>query len=229
MIFLITLIVTVALVVVLRTPIKQLPWLFYLVAIVATVLFLARGIMPLPAIIDKPFFVVMQKCLIAQALFVLVMYIGVFDTRSKVRMWLQPIRAELSIIACILALGHVVAYLGSFGVRIFAGGASYSGFMMASFCVSLALFALLLVLGVTSFEFLKRRMKTRSWVHLQYLAYAFYGLTYVHILLTLLPPALSGGNAALVSVIVYTVVFVPYVALRLRRKLIDDKLKGAVQ
>ncbi|HBT94627.1 MAG TPA: hypothetical protein DEB24_00195, partial [Coriobacteriia bacterium] len=192
MLFLITLIATVALTFLLKTPIKRLPWLFYLLAIVVTVVFLARGTIQLPAIIDRPFFMLMQKATLAEALFVVVMFIGVFDVKSKIRSWFQPIRAELSIFACIIALGHIAAYLTSFGVRIFVNSGSYNGFLLSSFVIALVLFALLLILGFTSFEVIKKRMKTKSWKKVQYLAYAFYALTYVHILLFLLPPAIGG-------------------------------------
>ena len=223
MVFSITLVSTIMLAFLLKKPIKQVPWLFYALAAIVTVLFLVRDVLSLPALIDRSFFLIMQKNYVAIALFVVVMYIGVFDSKSKVRMWLQPIRAELSIIACILALGHVVSYLGGFGARIIFGGTVYSGFLVASLFVSLILFALLLILGLTSFEFLKRRMTTKSWKRVQYFAYAFYALAFAHILLVLLPPALLGGNTAQISVAIYSVVFLPYFILRFRRLRIDRR------
>ena len=59
-----------------------------------------------------------------------------------------------------------------------------------------ALVVLLVVLGVTSFAFVKRQMSTASWKKVQKLAYPFFGLVYVHPLLMLLPSALHGGLAA---------------------------------
>ena len=79
------------------------------------------------------------------------------------------------------------------------------------------LFALLLVLGVTSFNFVKKRMRKESWKRVQMLAYPFFLLVYAHLLLMLLPAALKGGLAAQASVAVYSAVFVGYVSLRLYR------------
>jgi DMSO/TMAO reductase YedYZ heme-binding membrane subunit len=208
----------------LKVPIKRASWLFYLLAVAVVVLFLARGVVQLPAVIDQPFFFLMQKATLAEAIFVVVMLIGVFDVKSKIRVWFQPIRAELSIIACIITLGHIAAYLTSFGARILLNTTSYNGFLLSSFIIALVLFALLLVLGFTSFEIIKRHMKTRSWKKIQYLAYAFYFLTYVHILLFLLPPAIGGGVSAQISVVAYSVVFIGYCVLRLRRWRIDSKV-----
>ncbi len=224
MIFLITLACTVLFSFLLKQPIKRAPWLFYILAIVMTALFLARDVVQLPAIIEKPFFFIMQKATLAESLFIVIMFIGVFDAKSKIRSWLQPIRAELSIIACIIALGHIASYLTSFGVRILTNSSSYNGFLLSSFAIALVLFALLLVLGFTSFEFIKKRMKTKSWKKIQYLAYAFYALTYAHLMLFLLPPAIGGGVSAQISVAIYSVVFIAYFALRIRRWRIDSKM-----
>ena len=92
-----------------------------------------------------------------------------------------------------------------------------SGATLGALAVALVLFALLLVLGVTSFNFVKKRMRKESWKRVQMLAYPFFLLVYAHLLLMLLPAALKGGLAAQASVAVYSAVFVGYVSLRLYR------------
>ena len=87
----------------------------------------------------------------------------------------------------------------------------------------LALFALLVVLGVTSFNVVKKRMKKETWKRVQLLAYPFWGLVYVHLLLMLVPSALRGGAPAQMAVVVYSVVFVGYAVLRIRRAAIDRR------
>jgi DMSO/TMAO reductase YedYZ heme-binding membrane subunit len=218
MLFLCSLVGSVVFALALKKPIKHFPYVFYALAIALVVVFLGRDMVHLPALIDRPFFLVMQKCTLAEALFVVVMFIGVFAGTSPIRSYLMPIRAELSIIACLLAVGHIVAYLGSFGARILLGGTAYGGFVLASFCVSMILFALLIVLGVTSFDILKRKMGTRTWKRIQWFAYPFFLLTWVHALLFLLPPAVRGGGAAQVSIVIYSVVFVAYLVLRIRAR-----------
>lgn len=82
---------------------------------------------------------------------------------------------------------------------------------------------LLLVLGVTSFAFVKRRMRTDSWKRLQRWAYVFFGLVYVHLMLMLAPAASQGGEAAVASVVMHTVIFGAYAVLRVRRRSADRR------
>lgn len=78
----------------------------------------------LPRVVMGPLTLLMGKCVLSLALFVVVMYIGVFAKGSKVHQWLKPVRSELSIIACILACGHMAVYLGLLrsATRRHAGG-----------------------------------------------------------------------------------------------------------
>jgi DMSO/TMAO reductase YedYZ heme-binding membrane subunit len=197
-----------------RKPIKRYPFVFYGLAIALDVLFFARGAFFIPPLIDRSLLALMQRCLLAEAFFVIVMYIGIFSEKSRIRGYLAPIRAELSIIACYLALGHVVAYLGSFGAHVLISKTAYGVNLLVSFCISLVLLVLLILLGVTSFSFLKKRLKAKTWKRIQLLAYPFFILTYIHMLLFLLPAALQGGLAAQTSVICYSVIFAVYIIAR---------------
>lgn len=71
------------------------------------------------------------------------------------------------------------------------------------------------VLGIDSFEAVKKRMSTMRWKRLQRLSYLIFFLTYVHLALMLAPEAISGGSAAIVSAMAYTAVFGLYLVLRL--------------
>ena len=93
---------------------------------------------------------------------------------------------------------------------------------------AVVLLVLLVVLGVTSFAFVKRQMSTASGKKGQKLAYPFFGLVDVHLLLMLLPSALHGGLAAQASVAVYSVVFVGYALCRVGRALADKRAEDAV-
>ena len=86
---------------------------------------------------------------------------------------------------------------------------------------------LLLVLGVTSLQGVKRRMDAGTWKRLQKWAYVFFGLVYVHLMSILLPSALAQGMTARVSIAVYTVLFGLYAALRIARAVLDRKQKEA--
>ncbi|MEG0303871.1 MAG: hypothetical protein RR842_09985 [Gordonibacter sp.] len=221
MTFAIVLVITAAASLLLRNPLRKWPWLFYVLAVAVDVLFLAESFMPRS--VWSLLLTLVQKCMLPLALFAVVMFIGVFARDSKVGSWLRPVRAELSIIAWILSLGHMTVYLMSYVPRVLAGG-SLGGNVALSFVVALVLFALLLMLGITSFNGVKKRMKADSWKRVQLLAYPFFGLIYVHVLLMLLPSALHGGVAAQVSVAVYTMVFGTYAVLRVARAMKDRKI-----
>ena len=164
----------------------------------------------------------MQKCTLSLALFFVVMAIGAFPHAGAVGKRLRPIRAELSIMAWILSLGHMCVYLASYVPRI-AQGLGHSGSVLVSLSIALLLFALLFVLGVTSFRAVKRRMTRRSWTAVQRLSYLFFGLVFVHLMLMLAPAAMSGGLEALVSAAVYTALFSGYAVARIVRAYLDAK------
>ncbi|WP_225749158.1 ferric reductase-like transmembrane domain-containing protein [Paraeggerthella sp. Marseille-Q4926] len=223
MTFAIVLACTVAVCFALRNPLKKHPLLFYAAAVAIDVMFIAGSFVDLPRSVWLALFLLVQKCTLSLALFVVVMYIGVFASDSKIGLWLKPVRAELSIVAWILSLGHMAVYLESYLPRVMAGG-PFDVNIVCSFLVALVLFALLLILGITSFNIVKKRMHTETWKKVQTLAYPFFLLAYVHLLLMLLPSALRGGVASCVAVAVYSVIFVGYAVLRLARAVKNKRM-----
>ena len=117
-------------------------------------------------------------------------------------------------------------YLMSFAPRLLNGSAIDSGFLLF-FATAIALMALLLILGATSFKGVKRRMDATAWKRLQKWAYVFFGLVYVHLVSILLPAALLRGDTARTSIVVYTVLFGAYAALRIHRAMKDRKTRRA--
>ena len=204
----------------LRRPLHKAPVAFYALAVVLDVAYVVGIEGLLPRVAMGPLTLLMGKCMLSLALFVVVMYIGVFAKGSKAHQWLKPVRAELSIVACILACGHMAVYLASYAPRL---GSAMGANVVSALVVAVALLVLLLVLGVTSFGFVKRHMRTESWKRLQRWAYAFFGLVYVHLMLMLAPAASRGGEAAVASVAVYTAVFGAYAVLRVRRAWCDQQ------
>ena len=218
----IVIIVTIAVACLLRNPIKKAPMVFYGLSVAVIVLFFALSSLGAPRWVSLAFFWTIHKCLVPLALFILVMYIGVFSRTSKVSLWLRPIRAELSIIAWILTVGHVVAYLRSYLSPIFYGTALQTN-VFIGIIVAIILFVLLIVLGVTSFRAIKKNMSLQGWKNVQRLAYPFFAFTYIHLLCLLLPSAMRGGAAATISVVVYSVIFIAYFVLRIMRAVSDRK------
>lgn len=200
----------------LNKPLQHFPTAFYLVSIITTLLFVVSGFIDLPAFIDDPLFLLMRKCTLPLALFCVVMFIGVLPEKSLAKRTLKPIRGQLSIIAWVLSLGHMAAYAGLYVPR-FIGKGTPELHMAASFAVAVVLFVLLLVLGATSFDCAKKRMSALHWLRIQRFAYAFFALTYAHVLLALGPASLHGGAASQESIATYTAVFVSYALLRFKR------------
>ena len=216
MTFAIILVCSIAACFILRNPIYKWPMVFYVLAVVVNLTFISGSYFDMPRDVWIMFFLLIQKCTLSLALFIVVMYIGVLGKDSRIGHWLRPIRAELSIIAWILSLGHMAVYLESYVPRVLAGG-TFNTNLLVSFVVAIVLFVLLILLGVTSFNVVKKHMKTDVWMRVQKLAYPFFILTYAHLLIILLPSALRGAQAATITVAVYSVIFIAYIVLRLMR------------
>ncbi len=220
--FLITLACTTAACFLLRNPVKRFPVLFYVLATALDVLFLVGCFGLLPWFAWSGLLVLMRRCLLAFSLFTVVMLVGVLPAGSKARAWLAPVRGELSLVACILAAGHVGFYVASYAPRMLAGGAVEPA-IAASLALALVLLALLAVLGVTSLKSVRTRMASTPWKRLQRLAYPFYLLACAHVACSLLPAALHGGTAAQTSIVAYAAVAAAYLVLRLMRFAIDRR------
>lgn len=221
MYFVIVLVCTAVAVWVFRKPLKKAAVAFYAVGILLTALYVAGLFVDLPAFLSRPIFILMQKCTLALALFAVVMFIGVFPRDSRLGQGLRPVRTELSILACLLALGHMIVYLLAFIPRL---GVGMDAGLMVFIGTAVALMVLLAVLGVTSLGFVKRLMDARVWKSVQRWAYVFFGLIYVHLVSILLVPAMAGGQTAQISVAVYTVLMGAYAVLRIRRVLLDRRV-----
>lgn len=219
---LLLLLATCAAVMLLRNPIKRAPWLFYLLAFALDIILLLGTTYGWGEVVRGPFAFIMRKGALGVAVFIIVMYIGVLPRKSRVSLWLRPIRAELSILACILIAGHMLTYLLVY-VSGMTSGSRPKDAVLASFVIALCLLVLAIVLGVTSLRSIKHHMKAKTWRKIQKLAYVFYALILVHLLLMLAPAALSGSATAGVTVGVYSVLFVGYAVARAVRARMDAR------
>ena len=154
---------------------------------------------------------------LAGALFIFVMYAGAVPDRSAFRRAVLPIRGQLSIMACILTLGHNAAYGKRYFAALFTQAASLRLNVLLAACCSLVMILIMLPLFVTSFLSVRKRMKPRVWKRLQRAAYAFYALMFIHVLLLNTTSAREGQWTALLNVALYALVFLVYASLRLCR------------
>lgn len=219
---------TVAFCLVLYRSIRQHAVWYYAGSIALVGLFFLGQFVALPGLISQPLFYLMQQCMLGMAFFVVVMFVGALPKTSKAGQKLRSIRGELSIIAWILCLGHliylaVIPRLVDIALRLgFAMPLTVIGLV-----TSVVLLVLLLVLGVTSFRFVKKHMSSKSWKAVQWWAYPFYALVYAHLLLMLAPAVSSGSVTPLVTAAVYTLIFGGYLVLRVRRAMLDRGMQAA--
>jgi DMSO/TMAO reductase YedYZ heme-binding membrane subunit len=213
--------------VLLRKPIKQFSILFYILAILISTVGIYFTLEPNPNEFVRVFAFAIQKGHVGLSLFALVMFVGVFDKTSPVRKMFNPIRAELSIMGCILILAHLGPYLSNY-LSMAANIFSLRVSILFSFSIALIMLVLLIVLTVTSFNVLKTRMNAAVWKKVQLLAYPFFVLAYLHLMGYLIIPAFGGSMPATINIIVYTVLFVAYTILRVRKALIDRKTDRSI-
>ena len=186
--FLIALVCCIVLIGILAKPLKRHPVPFYIVALALVGLYwfgtttnTAGGMWPY-------FMPLMQRCALAFVLFTIVMFVGVLDESSPLRL-----------------------------------GSALNGNLGFSLALAALLVLLMAILLVTSFQVVKRRMSAARWKGVQRLAYPFYLLTYVHLVLLLAPSAFAGRETATVSLVVYSVAVGAYVVLRMRRALLHHR------
>lgn len=198
-----------------RAPLKRYPEVFYLAAVVIDVALLSGALMAEPHALATAALPYLTRCLVGFALFTVVMYVGALPDGNKVRQGLMPVRGELSIVAAILTIGHVVNYLGAYFAQITSGFAGMTAGMVVSFGLSTILIVLLAMLTVTSFNFVKYRMAKSAWKCLQKTAYLFFSLTYAHLLFVLVPTIASTSQRAMLSIAIYSVVMTGWAVLKL--------------
>ena len=223
MVFLISLILTALLIASGRNFLKKHAAVCYVLAAAisaAVVVCTATGASAaFPAWVRSWIWPIFARSALSTALFAAVMYAGAVPNGSKLMKAVMPIRGELSIIASILTLGHNISFgLTYFRLLFTQPDCLPVNQLLAAIC-SLVMLCIMLPLFITSFKCVRNKMKGSSWKKLQRLASGFYALIYIHVLLLTLPGAQKGNGSYLLTVVVYSVVFLAYGALRVRKAL----------
>ena len=210
-----------------KPAIKRYPVVWYVAVVVIDVVFLTHVVAQLSPVADRILYAYFNRGLLGFGFLVVVMFLGVFDNSSRIRRYLNPIRGELSIIGALLCLPHIVNYLMVYINRLLSGLTGIVNNILVSFVIALVVTVILAVLTVTSFNRVRKAMTPARWKKVQKWAYPFFGLLYVHIVVALGPSAIASSGKAFASVVVYTVLFVAYVALRLWKAARDRKAEAA--
>ena len=204
--------------------VKAHPSLFYILAVVLACVGIYLTYTPATNGALRAFAYAVQKGHLGFSLLVVVMFVGVFRDGSVVRKALQPIRGELSLIAAILMVAHVIPYVASYSGMIGALG-SLKPSVLASLGIAAVIVVLLIVLSVTSMRVVKQTMRADSWKRVQWLAYVFFGLIFFHMLGYMMVPMLAGSFEPSITLAFYTAVYAVYVVARLRRYAIDRRVR----
>jgi DMSO/TMAO reductase YedYZ heme-binding membrane subunit len=228
--------------VLLRHVIRKLPWLFYSLTgglILATfAAYLLTDYTTWPHWFTNYIVMPIVRGGMSTAMFALVMYVGALPKKFPIYRQLYIIRSELSILGCILALAHVVYYGMYYFPHLFTEPGELAPPYVAASVMSLALVAIGLPLGITSIKKVRRKMGAIKWKKLQRWAYPFYALLYIHIM-TVMGTALyhdihntyertAAVNASqtrgdMITIAAYTLVFVPYFILRIRKAVTEKR------
>jgi DMSO/TMAO reductase YedYZ heme-binding membrane subunit len=170
---------------------------------------------------------------LAVAVFIIVMYVGVLPTKTKIAKKIRSVRAELSVVACILALGHNVTYTSLF-IQFFenlGNPSALRGYWWYACLFSLILIGLMIPLLITSFYSVRKWMSAKTWKRLQSTSYIFYVMLYLHVTGILLYTALNGGHGGADgdTLVAYSILFIPYFILRPAKYLWDRSKKTSTQ
>lgn len=175
-------------------------------------------------------------------LLILIMYMGALSTKNKAVAKLMSIRKELSIMVGFPVIVHAttrILHITPSNLKyIFKGesfgqlhgepiGATSELLMQIAFFIGLFLATLLLILWITSFPAIHRRLGAKRWKNIQRWSYLFYALLFCHS--TLLRTswtinALENGDSALPDLIALAttlLIFSSYLILRLRKAHLD--------
>lgn len=210
MLLIISLIIVFLFIYFLKDSLKKHAGIYYIGAAVISIAVFLIGFLPMPLFVKNNILGIFAKGSLGTAMFVAVMYAGALPKGSKLIAPLMKIRGELSITAAILVLCHNFTYGMTYFRMLFTKTSLLSATQLAAAVISL-------VLTVTSFPSVRKKMQAKKWKQLQRTAYVFYGLMYVHIMLINIPYARLGLGMYIANVVIYSIVFLGYAAMRIAK------------
>ena len=213
-----------------RNPLRAHPFPFYVLALAADALALygapVFGFSTANSPVWAMFYGLMRRAIPAFALFTVVMFVGCCRNGSRGKRWLAPVRAELSILACLLSIPHIVFYLQTYDKIMFGGIVQPTQITYNAYWFSVLLTVVLGVLGVLSISLIRRHMPRGLWKAIQRLAYPFFVMVYIHVVLVRLRPNPDAFDTVLQSTVTYGFFVVVYLLARVRRWVLDRRGKS---
>lgn len=224
MLFIISLTIALIVAFILDKPLKKYPAAFYISAAVltaASVVITQFDIEISSRFVRDYVLGIFSRGALGTAFWAIVMWAGALPNGSASIKKLMPIRGELSITAAILTFSHIITY-GMMYISNLIKGRTGSDFVITSIvCILMVL--IMTPLTVMSFKKIRKKMNAKMWKKIQRLAYIFYALIYVHILVLFVPKAQKGREGYFLNVLVYSAVFIGYAVMRIRKYYIAAK------
>lgn len=217
MLLIISLIIVALFIYFLKDSFKKYANIFYIGTAVISIAVFLLEFLPMHLFVKNNILGIFAKGSLGTAMFVVVMYTGALPKGNKLIAPLMKIRGELSITAAILVLCHNFTYGMTYFRMLFTKTSLLSATQLAAAVISLVLIAIMIVLTVTSFPSVRKKMQAKKWKQLQRTAYVFYGLMYVHIMLINIPYARLGLGMYVANVVIYSIVFLGYAAMRISK------------
>ena len=223
MLFLIAIAVSVVFVAACHNVLKKYKNIFYIAAAIITILVSSVNFRGLPDFLNNYVIALFTRGALSTALWCIVMWAGALPNGSKAIRTVMPVRAELSITAAILTLGHNIGFGKAYFVMMFTSPEKMSVNQFAAGIITIVLLLIMIPLTIMSFPSVRKKFEAKKWKKIQRTAYAFYALLYAHIMILYISMAYNGRDGYLFSIVVYSIVFIGYAVFRIRKHLILKK------
>ncbi len=217
MLFLIALIIAFSFAFLCKDSLKKHSNIFYISAVIVTVIISIADFRNLPTFVNNYIIALFSRGALATALWCVVMWAGAFPNGSKPIKTLMPIRGELSIFAAILTLGHNIGYGKTYFVRLFTDAGRMSTGQISASIMTIVMLLIMIPLTIMSFPSVRKKMNAKLWKKIQRTAYVFYALIYVHVMTLCVPMARTGREGYLLSIFMYSLVFISYGVFRIKK------------
>lgn len=167
-----------------------------------------------PTRFNEYFMKIFSRGIFATASFMIVMFLGTITKHNDFSKKLMAIRGEMSIMASLLVFSHNIIFGLRYFPILFTNPSSMPQRQLIASIITIFLLLMLIPLFVTSFKTIRRKMKAKSWKNLQKMAYPFFIGIYVHVMVLYS----SNWKENMVGVVIYTLIYLAYIILRLRKR-----------
>lgn len=248
--FLVSLIILTAIILVLAKSIKKHSRAYYIIVSIPAVLYVIQAVILLAGstfsfyeipVIGQIMDVYAHMAYFGFPLLVIIMFIGALDAKNRNVRKLLVIRKELSIISGFPVLTHSlirIIYTLPGGLQYFINHSDYVqqhdwvksdlglGISNFGYVLGIAMVIVFLVLWITSFESIHKRMGNVKWKKVQKWAYVLYAMLFIHSITLHVGWMMNWGIGMadntyilkeLIAIISTTVVFLSYLILRLKK------------